>query len=58
MTFGPMKFCYDIGEVHSKREGLEITHLHLKSCFIFMFSAIDSLPVLQICAIFGKLHGM
>ena len=34
VTFGSIKFCYGIKEVHSKREGLEIIVLHLKSCFI------------------------
>ena len=33
-TFGSIQFCYDIEEVQSKREGLEIIVLHVKSCFI------------------------
>ena len=33
-TFGSMKFCYEIDEVHSKRESVEIMHLQLKNCFI------------------------
>ena len=34
VTFGLIKFCYEIEEVHSKRENLEIMHQRLKSCFI------------------------
>ena len=29
VAFGSIKYCYDIEEVHSKREGLEIMALHL-----------------------------
>ena len=35
VTFVFIKFCYEIKDVDSKREGLEIISLHLKSCFMF-----------------------
>ena len=34
VTFGLIKFCYEMEEVHSKRESLEIMHQRPKSCFI------------------------
>ena len=52
VTFGTIKFCDDI-EVHSKREGMEIMGLHLKSCFIWCF-LLNPLAILQICDIFRK----
>ena len=53
MTFGFIKFCYETEEVHSKHGGLEIIHLHLKSCFILCF-LLNPLAILQICAISRK----
>ena len=53
MTFGLMKFCYEIEEAHSKGEGLEIMHLNLKSCFIWCF-LLNPLAILEIYAIFRK----
>ena len=53
MTFGSIKFCYDIEEVHSKCERLKIIVLHLKSCFIWYFLP-NPLAILQICEIFRK----
>ena len=53
MTFGSIKFCYDVEEVHSKRERLEIIVLHLKSCFICCF-LLNPLAILQICESFQE----
>ena len=53
VTFSSRKFCYDMEEVHSKRERLEKIVLHLKSCFIWCFLP-NLLAILQICEIFRK----
>ena len=53
VTFESIKFCYNIGEVHSKRERLEIIVLHLKSRFIWC-SLLNPSAILQICDIFMK----